>query len=343
MATAGQQFQMRAGIGKPEFAENGAFAGATVCRSPWLAGAARLRGVDMQRHCPVCGGDARSVRLQKKALILMRCGSCGMIYASPVPAPYLDGSYYEDAGRPFYLSPAKLAADYSPVRFAREIRLFRKHCRAGRVLDVGCSTGAFLWQLNQQFPGCYETIGADVSGPALDYAEQQGIRVIRQSFLDEAWTEREMDAVVFWAALEHVSEPRRFLERALEVLKPGGFCFVLVPNFRSLAVRLLKEKYRYILGQHLNYFDRRTLEKLVPEGFQRVAYASTHFNPVVILRDWRGREEPTDQDRAALLQRTTAMKQNPLLAPMRALYRASEAVLSWLDLADNCALVLRKL
>ena len=29
--------------------------------------------------------------------------------------------------------------------------------------------------MRQQFPGCYEILGADVSGPALSYAESRGI------------------------------------------------------------------------------------------------------------------------------------------------------------------------
>ena len=106
-----------------------------------------------------------------------------MIYANPAPEEFASGEYYDRTGAEYYLSPAKLESDYAPVRFERELRLFRKHCRGGAVLDVGCSSGAFLFQLSQRFPGCYDILGTDVSGPPLDYTESRGVPVMRGDFL----------------------------------------------------------------------------------------------------------------------------------------------------------------
>ena len=106
-----------------------------------------------------------------------------MIYANPIPAAMASGAFYDAAGKDYYLSPAKLESDYADVRFERELRLFRKHCPRGAVLDVGCSSGAFLFQLNKRWPGDYEILGTDVSGPPLDYAESRGVPVVRGDFL----------------------------------------------------------------------------------------------------------------------------------------------------------------
>ena len=105
-----------------------------------------------------------------------------------------------------------------------------------------------------QFAGAYRVLGTDVSGPPLDYAESRGVPVLRANFLEHDFKDQRFDAVTFWAVLEHLFEPGKFLEKAASILKPGGLCFVLVPNLDSLAVRLLKTKYRYIYPQHLNYF-----------------------------------------------------------------------------------------
>jgi 2-polyprenyl-3-methyl-5-hydroxy-6-metoxy-1,4-benzoquinol methylase len=265
-----------------------------------------------------------------------------MIYANPIPAEFASGEYYDRAGTDYYLSPAKLESDYAPVRFERELRLFRKHCRSGTVLDVGCSSGAFLFQLNQRFPGCYQVIGTDVSGPPLDYAESRGVAVVRGDFLQQDFGGRRFDAVTFWAVLEHLAAPRQFLAKAGELLKPDGLCFVLVPNTKSLAARLLGARYRYVYPQHLNYFARATLTRLVESQFSVIECRSTHFNPIVIWQDWRGGgKEVSNRERAQLLQRTTTYKQNPLLRPIKALYGLTETALGALKLADNLALVLR--
>ena len=299
--------------------------------------------MNLFRRCPVCGHSESDAHLQKGELRLVRCRSCAMIYASPVPEEFASGGYYDRTGAEYYLSPAKLESDYAPVRFERELRLFRRHCQDGAVLDVGCSNGAFLFQLRQRFPGCYDILGTDVSGPPLDYAESRGVPVVRGDFLTGALPEGRFDAVTFWAVLEHLTEPKSFLQTAAALLKPAGLCFVLVPNMRSLATRLLGWRYRYIYSQHLNYFTAETLTRLVQPQFSVLELHSTHFNPVVIWQDWRARgQEVSNQQRAELLKRTTAYKQNPLLWPARALYHLTEKVLGIVCLGDNLAMVLRK-
>jgi len=266
-----------------------------------------------------------------------------MIYANPVRVALVSGQHYDELGVDYYLSPAKLESDYAPVRFERELRLFREHCRGGAVLDVGCSSGAFLFHLKQNFPDCYEVVGTDVSGAPLDYAESRGVPVIRGNFLEHDFGGKGFEAITFWAVLEHLVEPGRFLEKACSILKPGGCCVVLVPNMKSLAARLLGGHYRYIYPQHLNYFCKTTLRALLTKHFSSVQFQCTHFNPIVIWQDWRrGGEEISNEDRAALLRRTTRYKQNWFLKPVKSLYGMSERALGAFYLADNLVAVVQK-
>jgi SAM-dependent methyltransferase len=266
-----------------------------------------------------------------------------MIYTNPVPKEFASGEYYDHEAAHYYLSPAKLESDYSPARFERELRLFRRYCSGGDVLDVGCSSGAFLFQLTHRFPGLYNVLGTDVSGPPLDYTESRGIPVVRGNFLNQDFSGKQFDAITFWAVLEHLFEPKRFLEKAHAALKPGGFCFLLVPNMRSLAVRLLGSRYRYIYQQHLNYFTGDSLRRLSLPQFSAVEVRTTHFNPIVIWQDWRcaGREV-SNEERGQLLKRTTGYKQNLLLRPLKWVYTLAEKGLSTLGMADNLAAVLKK-
>jgi 2-polyprenyl-3-methyl-5-hydroxy-6-metoxy-1,4-benzoquinol methylase len=301
----------------------------------------RLSLAEASRPCPVCESTQAEAYLNKSTLRLVRCRTCSMIYANPVPSEYASGQYYDTTGADYYLTPAKLESDYADVRFARELRLFGKHCAGGAVLDVGCSSGGFLYQLRRRFPGTYEILGIDASGPALDYAASRGVPVLRGNFLEQDFGACRFDAVTFWAVLEHLFDPKRFLEKAWTILKPEGVCYILVPNKKSLAFRLLGARYRYIYPQHLNYFTRATLTRLVQSRFSIVEFRSTHFNPVVIWQDWRtGGREISNQERAELLQRTTAYKQNPLLKPAKLFYGLSEKCLAALNLADNLAVVL---
>jgi 2-polyprenyl-3-methyl-5-hydroxy-6-metoxy-1,4-benzoquinol methylase len=295
------------------------------------------------RNCPVCGAGESKPYLEKHGLKMVRCARCSMLFANPVPAEFASGQYYDTEGAEYYLSPAKLESDYSPVRFERELKLFRRHSQSGAVLDVGCGSGAFLYQLKQRYQGVYEILGTDVSGAPLDYAESKGVPVLHSDFLAHEFGGKKFDAVTFWAVLEHLLEPKRFLEKAASIVKPGGFCFVLVPNMRSLAVRAIGKRYRYIYPQHLNYFTAATLRRIVEGVFGVSEMRFTHFNPIVIWRDWRrGGAEISNQERGQLLKRTTGYKENPAMKPVKALYKLTERGLATFGLTDNLAAVFRK-
>jgi 2-polyprenyl-3-methyl-5-hydroxy-6-metoxy-1,4-benzoquinol methylase len=294
----------------------------------------------LQRRCPICDGAEATPVLKKADLQLVRCAACGMIFANPVPREFETGDFYDHSGA-YYLFEDKLRSDYSPVRFERELRLFTRYVQSGQVLDVGCSTGAFLHQLQTRFPARYNVTGTDVAGPALDYAQSQGIAVRRGNFLEQPF-DAVFDAVTFWAVVEHLVHPRPFLEKAESVLKRGGYCFVLVPNFKSLATKVLGADYRYILPQHVNYFTAETLRTLCSKYFKVEAITSTHFNPLVILKDLKARKEAAETERAQLLKKTTAWKQSGALFPVRLIYKAAEKLLARAMLADNLIAVLRK-
>lgn len=297
------------------------------------------------RRCPVCDSGQSALIWTKGRLRVVQCTHCTMRYANPVAAELVDGNFYEHLAEPYYLSPEKIAGDYADVRFARELRILRRHCQRGGVLDVGCSTGGFLYSLSRKFPGDYEVLGMDVAGPALDFAESRGVQVVREPFLQASLEPNSFDAVTFWAVLEHLADPRAFLTKAASVLKAGGHCFVLVPNLGSLAIRILGSRYRYVMTEHLNYFSRQTLIRLartIPE-FEVIEMQSTHFNPVVLWQDWRSpKEHVPEAERARLLRRTTHWKQSAALAPIRAAYSLAERFLGSLNLADNLVVTLRR-
>jgi 2-polyprenyl-3-methyl-5-hydroxy-6-metoxy-1,4-benzoquinol methylase len=319
----------------------------------------QMKFAAIHRDCPVCDSHAAQPHWQKGELRIVHCDNCGMVYANPVPSEMASGAFYDAEGADYYLSPAKLESDYADVRFERELRLFRNHCPRGAVLDVGCSSGAFLFQLRKHWPANYQILGTDVSGPPLEYAESRGVPVVQGNFLGSAEPQLRsspqsaraelefrapFDAVTFWAVIEHLAAPKKFLAKAHTLLKPGGVCLVLVPNLRSLAVRLLGSKYRYVYAQHLNYFSAQTLSQLGNHsGFEVIATSFTHFNPAVIWQDWRrGGREVSNAERGELLRQTTALKQKPWMKPLKWCYGLTEKSLGFLGLTDNVVVVFQK-
>jgi hypothetical protein len=107
----------------------------------------------------------------------------------------------------------------------------------------------------------------------------------------------------------------------------------------------LGSKYRYILPEHINYFTPQSLRQLFERqgGWEILAQGSMHFNPIVIIQDFRNKKGlVSDVNRVQLLKKTTAFKQSRWLKPLRWAYSLSERCLAQFNLADNVYIVVKK-
>ena len=292
-----------------------------------------------EKSCPVCSQRCTTTWLRKEDVTIVSCKSCGMKY---VQDGILTQNYYETEADQFYASEDKVRGDYAVHRSDRELNALAKYCVSGKVLDVGCSTGGFLYQAQLRFGQRFDCFGTDVAPTATSVAKEHGVKVIETDFLNDTFPERNFQAITFWAVLEHVPEPSIFVNRAHELLDVSGLVFVVVPNVDSLAIRLLRSRYRYIMAEHLNYFSRDTLVRLFEPSFRKQHIATSHFNPIVILQDLKRARAPAPGERAQLLNRTNARKSMPVLKPFQIGYKALERALGAAGLADNILAVFKK-
>jgi SAM-dependent methyltransferase len=157
---------------------------------------------------------------------------------------------------------------------AERVELFRRHVGGpgNRVLDLGCRDGA----LTQAYAAGNEIVGVDADREALAAAAKLGIET-RWADLDEPlpFEDASFDVVVAGELLEHLRDPRRLIEEARRVLRPGGSLVASVPN----AYRL-KNRLRFLVGRtveqdptHLQLFSPDDVRALLA-GF---ADPSLHF------------------------------------------------------------------
>jgi len=94
------------------------------------------------------------------------------------------------------------------------------------VLEVGSGKGAFVKYLTTD-----KYIGLDFSENAKKMAAENGIIIENDTIENYAkFHEEEFDFVVSFQVLEHVSNPKSFIEASLRVLKLGGLLIVSVPS-----------------------------------------------------------------------------------------------------------------
>ena len=120
-------------------------------------------------------------------------------------------------------------------RFGAEYgqKLSTRGFRRGRILDVGCGSGAMNLVLAQRFPDS-EIAGIDLSEPLLRLAREgaeaanlgERVRFERANVHEMPYDEDSFDVVINTNLVHLVEDPIRMLDEMERVLVPGGFLFI---------------------------------------------------------------------------------------------------------------------
>ena len=74
---------------------------------------------------------------------------------------------------------------------------------------------------------------------------------------------RSFDVCVLSDVIEHVRDPRAFLQQVYELLVPQGVVFIATPTLDSSSAKLMRSKWMEFKAEHLHYFNQNTLHSLL--------------------------------------------------------------------------------
>lgn len=148
------------------------------------------------------------------------------------------------------------------------VKVIRKFVPAGsRLLDVGCAAGFFLDVAADEF----NVEGLELSKWAANQASKSH-PVHRQPLSDLGFKEI-FDVITMFGVIEHLSDPARDIAAAHQALKSGGYLFIYTGDVEAFVARVLKKKWWWYQGMHLQYFSGRTIDMLLGRfGFEIVQH-----------------------------------------------------------------------
>ncbi|MHB8524811.1 MAG: class I SAM-dependent methyltransferase [Candidatus Acidiferrales bacterium] len=198
---------------------------------------------------------------------LMRCSTCSCVWlASPPKSAEMLIHYDADYHRAIMAAGEKSASS----RWRKQRELIAKNKQGGAILDIGCSSGGFLGTMAG---GSWKLFGIEMEAQTAEKAKSAtGAEVFVGDALDAPFPAESFDVITCFDVLEHVYEPRRFLVKVLEWLKPGGIFYAALPNIDSWEARLLGTYwYGLELPRHLFHFSPRSLRyAMTSVGFQEI-------------------------------------------------------------------------
>lgn len=244
-------------------------------------------------RCPVCQQSNGKPWQSIKGWILDKCGTCGMVYANPVPteealrcAYALPEREYNAFFQSDYIDSKKIlsgTAEWQQAMCCRQLNVIEKYIpRRGRILEIGCGSGVFLEEAQKRGWG---TFGIDLGNWGRDPAQDKKLHIFNSSLFDCSFEPESFDVVFMAALLEHVQTPQRYADYVYNILKPGGVLYIAgLPNIRSLAIQLGVDKW---IGNHppihLLYFSRKTIKLLLKKaGFKKIQVKSYGISETVL-------------------------------------------------------------
>ena len=233
--------------------------------------------------CDWCGNREGEVLFEGPDLLLglpgkfrmVRCSKCGLYRQDPrLTWESLETYYPQD----YSAYETIIATEKSLVKrlnrrygMWKRLRTLERFRSGGRLLDVGCGTGVFLGEA--QHSGHWELMGVEPSPQAAAYAQETlGIPVLAQRFNEADLPAGYFDVITMWNVLEHLGSPIGDLCRAYQLIRPGGWLVLTIPNVDSIGAKLFG---RYWMGwdlpRHLYLFPQKQLRRILGEiGFDWV-------------------------------------------------------------------------
>jgi 2-polyprenyl-3-methyl-5-hydroxy-6-metoxy-1,4-benzoquinol methylase len=140
-----------------------------------------------------------------------------------------------------------------------------EYVRGGKLLDVGCGSGNYLYSLSELG---WDVYGVEVDAGAAGYARDQlGLSVVSGTLEEADFPDTFFHVVTMRQVLEHLPDPSDTLAEVHRVLKPGGRLMVEVPNIASLTAALFKSWWFNLdVPRHLYSFTPQTLEAMLKRG-----------------------------------------------------------------------------
>ena len=212
-------------------------------------------------------------------LCVVDCGDCGHIQLNP-PATSL--AFYEDDGQVnnvicSYGTPFDTIIEHSWIEAKRRADRFASHgiplnaqdSPIINMLDIGGGYGLFGSVMAERLPNS----SVYVMEPSRARVEK-GCQILAQKrnavaptflndLLDLKFVEKSRsryNLVTMWHVLEHVENPIELLSNAYEILSPGGYLCIEVPNYNDELMQLSPSfRKRSFMMEHLSYFTPASL------------------------------------------------------------------------------------
>jgi len=200
----------------------------------------------------------------------IRCQQCGWISLTPQPTMSELVQFYPSHYESFLTNHT---IDSLPRQLINENErkyqlITHHHPRPGSILDLGCSTGHFLYHMQKHK---WQATGIEPSPEAGWQAHKlYGLPIIVGELATVQFSIPKFNVVTMWDVFEHLHNPIANLKQLHRCLYPDGLLIFTIPNLDSFDCKIFqKEWIGWDAPRHLHLCSLDTITTLLQQtGFQ---------------------------------------------------------------------------
>jgi SAM-dependent methyltransferase len=230
-----------------------------------------------------------------------------MIYSDPATDPSLLAALYEKSLITYEAEEEQIYASYSVI-LDRALAGLRQR---NAFVEVGGGRGFMLRYGHEKGFASQIEIEPSAEAERKFTPFSGGSRFIPGMFSNDILPAGTASLLCFFQVLDHIAEPRRFLENVFEALEPGGAAVCVTHDTSAWSARLLREHSPIFDIQHTYLFNPNNLAML----FRAAGFSEVETLPAAncySIRYW--------------------LHLAPLPGPVK---RGARVVLDWLRLAEK--------
>lgn len=159
-------------------------------------------------------------------------------------------------------------------------QLLKKESREAKILDIGCSSGVLIEELEEDGFNKDHLYGIDISEQAIENARKRGLEQCSIMDAQNIELNQKFDILIASDCLEHLEKDEQALKNWFEILNPAGKLYVFVP-----AYMMLWSQHDVVNMHHRRYTRKELRQKLEKQGFEikKASYWNFFLFPLVLL------------------------------------------------------------
>lgn len=239
-------------------------------------------------NCPGCNSEKITRSFTKYNFNYQECKNCQTLYVSPRPLKKYFDDYYIDSPSTEYWA----TTFYKVTEASRREKLWKpkakkvldilssnKNSNSPRaIIDIGGGYGTFVEEF-KELDDSYQVLVIEPSKHLSKILQTKGFNVITKVIeeVEKFDIPNSENAFVSFELFEHLHDPRYFLKKIFELMKPGEKLIFTTLSSEGIDIKLLGENSKSVSPpHHLNFFNPYSIKLLTKE----IGYIETEvFTP----------------------------------------------------------------